>query len=337
MKAIGFRESLPVDHPEALIEFDAPVPEPGPQDLRVAVRAVAVNPVDTKIRRHAAPTDGARRILGWDAVGIVDAVGSEVSIFKPGDRVWYAGALDRPGCNAEFQCVDARLVSHAPHTLSDPEAAALPLTAITAWELLFDRLGVPRGGASGRHLLVTGAAGGVGSILIQLAHAMTRLTVLATASRERSRDWLQLLGANRVLDHTQPLAAQALAIAPAGVEYIASLTHTDQHYLQLVEALAPEGHLALIDDPEPIDVRLLKRKSASLHWEFMFTRSMFNTPDIGAQGALLQNVAERVDAGELRSTLGQHFCTINADNLRRAHALLESGRAVGKIVLEGFG
>lgn len=337
MKAIGFRESLPVDHAQALIEFDAPLPEPGPQDLRVAVRAVAVNPVDTKIRRYAAPTDGTPRILGWDAVGIVDAVGSEVSIFKAGDRVWYAGALDRPGCNAEFQCVDARLVSHAPRTLTDAEAAALPLTAITAWELLFDRLGVPRGGAAGRHLLVTGAAGGVGSILIQLAHAMTRLTVLATASRDQSRDWLQLLGADTVLDHTQPLAAQVLKIVPAGVEYIASLTHTDQHYLQLVDALAPEGHLALIDDPEPIDIRLLKRKSASLHWEFMFTRSMFNTPDIGAQGALLQNVAERVDAGELRSTLGQHFGTITADNLRRAHALLESGRAVGKIVLEGFG
>jgi zinc-binding alcohol dehydrogenase family protein len=270
---------------------------------------------------------------------VVDAVGDAVTLFKPGDRVWYAGDITRAGSNAEFQCVDERLVGRAPATLSDAEAAALPLTSITAWELLFDRFGVTpetRG-----TLLIVGAAGGVGSILIQLARQLTALTVVATASRAATQDWVRQLGAHQVIDHRQPLAAQVQRLVEAGqitpVTHVASLTQTDQHWDQLVELLAPQGKIGLIDDPAaPLDVMQLKRKSLSLHWELMFTRSLFHTADMQRQHELLNRVADLVDADRVRSTLAQHFGTINAANLRRAHAQIESGTTLGKIVLEGF-
>jgi zinc-binding alcohol dehydrogenase family protein len=341
MKAIGFFHNGPIDRDDALVDLDLPDPVPGPRDLLVEVRAVSVNPVDTKVRRNAAPPAGEARILGYDAAGVVRAVGREVTLFKPGDAVWYAGAIGRPGTNAELHAVDERIVGRKPSSLSFAEAAALPLTAITAWELLFDRLQVPRsedqGGNGGDAILVTGAAGGVGSILVQLARELTGLTVIGTASRPETQVWVSSLGAHHVIDHAQPLQPQLDAIGIPQVRHVASLTHTDLHYDALVQALAPQGRLGLIDDPAtPLDVMKLKGKSLSLHWEMMFARPMHQTPDMIEQHRLLNAVADLVDAGRLRTTVGEHLGRIDVANLKRAHALIESNRAKGKIVLEGF-
>lgn len=337
MKAIGYFTNLPIDQEHALVELDLPEPQPGPRDLLVEVRAVSVNPVDTKLRRHAAPAEGQARVLGFDAAGVVLGVGSDVALFKPGDRVWYAGSVARQGSNAQRQLVDERIAGLMPGSLGFAEAAALPLTAITAWELLFDRLQVPRD-VSGRSLLVTGAGGGVGSILVQLARQLTGLQVIATASRPQTREWVESLGAHAVIDHSRPLGEELRRIGAGPVDYVASLTHTDMHYDAIVEALRPQGRLGLIDDPAtPLDVTKLKRKALSLHWEMMFTRPLFETDDMIEQHRLLNAVAGLVDAGTLKTTLGEHFGRIDAANLRRAHALVESGRARGKIVLEGFG
>ena len=337
MKAVGYQTAGSIDRPDALLDIELPRPVPTGRDLLVEVQAIAVNPVDTKVRRSATPPPGEYKVLGYDAVGIVREVGPEVRLFQPGDAVWYAGAIDRSGSNAEFQRVDERIVGHRPVSLPAAEATALPLTGITAWELLFDRLQVPLAG-QGRpaSLLIVGAAGGVGSVLIQLARQRTGLTVIGTASRPESRAWVAELGAHHVIDHRQPLAAQIAALDAPPVDYVISLTHTDTYFPQLVEVLAPQGKLALIDDPEPIDVRLLKRKSLSLHWELMFTRSLFQTADMEAQHHLLNALAGLVDAGVVRSTVQARLGPICADNLKKAHALLESGGAVGKIVLEGF-
>ena len=337
MKAVGYRNNGAITRDDALLDLSLPRPLPTGRDLLVEVQAVSVNPVDTKVRRSAVPDTGQARILGFDAVGIVREIGAEVSLFKVGDAVWYAGAIDRPGSNSEFQCVDERIVGRKPATLSAAEAAALPLTAITAWELLFDRLQVPREAHTPASLLVTGAAGGVGSILVQLARQLTGLTVIGTASRPETRDWVVQMGAHHVIDHRQPLAAQVAALDAPPVMYVASLTHTEQHFAQIVELLAPQGKLALIDDPaELIDIRLLKRKSISLHWELMFTRSLFQTADMQAQHALLNEVAALVEQGRLRTTMQQNLGTINAANLMQAHRLIESGSTIGKIVLAGF-
>nr|WP_064494920.1 zinc-binding alcohol dehydrogenase family protein [Pseudomonas chengduensis] len=338
MKAVAYYQSLPADHPEALQDVQLAEPTPGAHDLLVEVRAISVNPVDTKIRLGVAPENGAAKVLGWDASGVVKAVGSEVTLFQPGDRVFYAGAIDRAGANSELHLVDERIVGHMPGSLSFAEAAALPLTAITAWELLFERLQVAEGSADqGQSLLIVGAAGGVGSILTQLARNLTGLTVIGTASRPETQAWVRDLGAHHVIDHSKPLSEELARIGIGQVTHVASLTQTDQHYAQLVESLEPQGRLALIDDPlQPLDVMQLKRKSLSLHWELMFTRSLYQTEDMIEQHRLLERVSDLVDAGVLKTTLGEHFGTINAANLRRAHALLESGKAKGKIVLEGF-
>ena len=337
MKAVGYRQSLPSEHPESLIDFVAAEPTASANDVLVEVKAVAVNPVDTKMRMRSVPTAGETKILGWDAAGIVKSVGSAVTLFKPGDRVWYAGSIARAGCNSEFHVVDERIVGHMPTSLDFAQAAALPLTSITAWELLFDRLGIALDQTDrGESLLVIGAAGGVGSILIQLARQLTGLKVIGTASREATREWVRSLGAHEVIDHTKPLADELKRIGHPAVTHVASLTQTDQHFMQIVEALAPQGKLALIDDPKPIDVMQLKRKSLSLHWELMFTRSLFATPDMIEQHRLLSKVASLVDQGFVRTTMGEQFGVINAANLRRAHAFLETGRAQGKIVLEGL-
>jgi len=337
MKAVAYQQSLPIGHPEALQDVELPEPRASGRDLLVEVRAVSVNPVDTKMRMRSQPAAGEWQVLGWDVAGVVRAVGPEVVGFVPGDRVWYAGAIDRPGANAELHLVDERLVGHMPNSLDFASAAALPLTAITAWELLFDRLGVvPGKQLRGESLLVIGAGGGVGSILLQLARRLTAMTVVATASRPETERWVRELGAHHVIDHRKPLLAELERVGVGPVSHVVSLTHTDQHFAAIVDALAPQGRLGLIDDPEPIDVRLLKRKSVSLHWELMFTRSLFGTGDMAAQGRLLGEVARMVEEGLIRTTLGEHFGTIEAVNLKRAHALLESGRARGKIVLEGF-
>lgn len=335
MKAIAYiQHGLPIDDALALVDVELPDPEPSPRDLLVEVRAVSVNPVDTKVRRGS-PTQ-APRVLGWDAAGVVRAVGSQVTLFKPGDEVFYAGSITRPGSNSELHLVDERIVGRKPSSLDFAQAAAMPLTAITAWELLFDRLGVPEGGGDGQSLLIVGAAGGVGSMLTQLARRLTKLKVIGTASREETRQWVRELGAHEVIDHSQPLAAELQRTGLGLVSHVASLTHTDAHYEQIVEALQPQGRLGLIDDPQRLDALPLKRKSLSLHWELMFTRPMFETPDMARQHELLTRVADLVDDGTLRTTLGEHFGAIDAANLRRAHALIESNRARGKVVLEGF-
>lgn len=337
MKAIVYRKPLAADDSQSLIGVELPAPEPGARDLLVKVEAISVNPVDTKIRRNVDP-GGADKILGWDVAGTVVAVGSEVTRFKAGDAVWYAGELERPGANSEFHVVDERLAGRKPSTLGMAEAAALPLTAITAWELMFQRMGIPHG-AQGRPatLLVVGAAGGVGSIAVQLARCLTGLTVVGTASRPETRAWVETMGAHHVVDHSKSLADEVRAVAPEGVDYVLSLTRTEDHFTALVDVLKPLGKLGLIDDPaEAIDIRLMKRKSLSLHWELMYTRSLFRTDDMGEQGHILDEVANLVDAGVLRTTMRERFGVIDAANLRRAHALLESGKTIGKVVLEGF-
>lgn len=337
MKAVGYYQNQAIDHPESLIDLTLPDPTPGEYDLLVEVKAISVNPVDVKIRGGVAPTAGEAKVIGWDAAGVVRAVGSKVSLFKAGDRVWYAGSLTRPGTNSELHLVDERIAGRMPQSLDFAHAAALPLTAITAWELLFDRLQVLDNAApSGNALLVIGAAGGVGSIMVQLARQLTGLTVIGTASRPETQAWVKELGAHHVIDHTKPLTEELKRIGVAQVEYVASLNQTEAHYAQIVEALAPQGKLALIDDPAQLDARPLKRKSISLHWEFMFTRSMFATADQIKQHQLLTRLADLIDAGVIRTTLAEHFGTINAANLKKAHALLESNKARGKIVLEGF-
>ena len=276
---------------------------------------------------------------GWiagDGVGTVEAVGADVSMFKPGDDVFYAGSIARPGAYAEYGLVDERIAGRKPSSLSDADAAALPLTSLTAWELLFDRLGVTEGGGAGDALLIVGAAGGVGSMLTQLASRLTKLRVIGTASRPETRAWVEALGAHDVIDHSRPLLEGLRALGVPSVRYVASLTQTDSHYPQIVEALAPQGRLGVIDDPDTLDAVPLKRKAVSLHWELMFTRSLFETPDMIRQHEILERVAALIDAGTLRTTTGEHFGRIDADNLRRAHALIESGRSRGKIVLEGF-
>ncbi len=318
----------------SLTAIELPVPVATGHDLLVEVQAISVNPVDTKVR--AGFNAEQPHVLGWDAVGVVKAVGDAVSLFREGDKVWYAGALGRPGSNSEFQLVDERIVALKPQTLDNASAAALPLTAITAWELLFDRLGVEEGGNKGDTLLIVGAAGGVGSILTQLASRLTGLTVIGTASRPESQRWVRELGAHHVIDHSKPLTGELARIGVTSVTHVASLTATAQHYAQIIEALAPQGKLVLIDDPDTLDARPLKAKSLSLHWEFMFTRSMFGTEDMIAQHQLLTRVARLIDDGTLKTTLGEHYGAITAENLQKAHRQIETGRAVGKIVLEGF-
>lgn len=337
MKAIAYYHSLPISDPLSLQDIELPEPVAGPRDLLVEVKAISVNPVDTKVRANTQPEGGAAKVLGWDVAGIVKAVGSEVTLFQPGDKVFYAGSIARAGANSELHVVDERIVGHMPNSLSFAHAAALPLTAITAWELLFERLQIAEGATDkGQSLMIVGAAGGVGSILTQLARQLTGLNVIGTASRPETEAWVRELGAHQVLDHSKPLNEELTRAGLPQVTHVASLTQTDQHLEQLVEALAPQGRLALIDDPKALDVGKLKRKSISLHWEFMYTRSLFETADMIEQHHLLNRVAALIDAGTLKTTFGEHFGTINAANLRRAHELLESGKAKGKIVLEGF-
>jgi zinc-binding alcohol dehydrogenase family protein len=337
MKAVGYRKSLPIDAADALIDFETAKPEPKGRDIRVAVKAISVNPVDYKVRKRAAPPEGETKILGYDAAGVVDAVGPGVTLFRPGDEVFYAGSILRQGTNSEFHLVDERIVGNKPKTLSSAQAAALPLTSITAWELLFDRFGaVPGKSVDPRTLLIVGGAGGVGSILIQLARRLTGLTVVATASRPESQKWCLELGAHAVIDHARPMNEQIERLKSPPVGLIASLTHTDQHYKALAEIMAPQGKFGLIDDPPEFNASVFKGKAGSIHWEAMFTRSSFQTADMIAQHHLLNDVSDLIDKGVLRTTLDQSFGTINAANLKRAHALLESGKSRGKIVLEGW-
>jgi zinc-binding alcohol dehydrogenase family protein len=337
MKAVAYRRCLPVTDPECLLDVELPDPVPGERDLLVHVHAVSVNPVDTKVRRGVAPPEGGLRVLGFDAAGVVEAVGPRVTRFRPGDAVFYAGSRIRSGTNAELHCVDERIVGRKPATLDFAQAAAMPLTAITAWEALFDRLqlrlGAPHDAGT---LLITAGAGGVGSIAVQLARRLTGARVIATASRPESRAQALALGAHLVVDHSQPLSEALRAAGVKWVERIFSVSNTDAHFAELAKVVAPQGRICVIDDPEPIDVRLLKARCASLHWEAMFTRSTFETPDMIEQGRLLDEVSALVDAGTLRTTHASTLGRIDAASLREAHARVESGRTIGKVVLAGF-
>jgi len=342
MKAIGYIKNLPITDDASLTDIELEQPVATGQDLLVKVKAIAVNPVDYKIRQNVPSDNDQYKVIGWDAVGEVITTGEAVSQFKPGDQVYYAGDLNRQGCNAEYQLVDQRLVGHKPKSLSDADAAALPLTTITAWEMLFEHLAIDKvavgsGEKSNDVILVIGAAGGVGSILVQLAKTLTGATVIGTASRESSSSWIKELGADYVVDHTKPLAPQIEALNIAQVSHVASLNSTDSYFDTYVELLKPFGKIAMIDDPAtPLDIMKMKPKSLSLHIEFMYARSMFQADDMVEQSRLLSTVADLVDQGYIKTTVGKHLGLINAANLKAAHESLEAGRSIGKIVLEGF-
>ena len=333
MKAISYIDGMDHGFQNPLVDIEKAMPSLKDRDLLVRIKAISVNPVDTKVRRNSVVA-GNMRILGWDAVGEVIEVGSGVQHFKVGDQVWYAGDLTRDGSNAEYQAVDERIVSLKPQSLSNAEAAALPLTAITAWEMLFDRFNVDLDQSD--NILVIGGAGGVGSIAIQLLKAKTNLKVIATASREETKAWVKSLGADYVIDHTEDLNTQIKALGLDAPRYIFSTNQTETYLPQISKLIAPQGKFGLIDDPKSLDIGEFKSKSVSVHWEFMFTRSMFNTTDIEQQSQLLHQVAELVDNHTIKTTLNQTLGKINAKNLKLAHELIETGRAKGKIVLEGF-
>jgi zinc-binding alcohol dehydrogenase family protein len=337
MKAVAFKIPGPIDREDALQDITLETPNAEGRDLLVKINAVSVNPVDTKLRLGAAPEGGNWRVLGFDAAGVVDAVGSEVQSFKPGDAVFYAGSIDRSGTNSEYHLVDERIVGRKPASLSDAQAAALPLTAITAWEMLFDRLDVKRPAAQGGNIiLVVGGAGGVGSITIQLLRALTDLTVIATASRPETQDWVRECGAQHVINHRQPMAPQVEALGLGAPGFVFSTTHSGQHFADIVELIAPQGRFGLIEGPEELNAKPLMGKSVSLHWELMFTRPLFGTPDMADQGKLLNEVAALVDSGRIRSTATEVAGKIDAATLRAVHAQIESSSTRGKIVLEGF-
>ncbi|MGR9189241.1 zinc-binding alcohol dehydrogenase family protein [Rhizobium leguminosarum] len=337
MRAVAYKTPQPISAETSLIDVELPMPEARGHDLLVEIKAVSVNPVDVKVRAHSAPPADELKVLGWDAAGIVKAIGADVTLFSPGDEVFYSGVISRPGSNAEFHLVDERIVGTKPKSLDFAAAAALPLTSITAYEALFDRLKVQDAvSGAGRSILIIGGAGGVGSIAIQIARALTDLTVIATASRPETQDWVKELGAHHVVDHSKPIAPQVAALGIGAPGFIFSTTNTDSHIGGIVEAIAPQGRFALIDDPKTLDIVPFKRKAVSVHWELMFTRPLYGTPDMIEQHKLLNRVSELVDGGKIRTTLSEIVGPINAANLKTAHAMVESGRMKGKAVLAGF-
>ncbi|AET89349.1 NADPH:quinone reductase [Burkholderia sp. SFA1] len=338
MKAIGLTRYLPISNPESLVDIELAKPTPTGRDLLVKIEAIAVNPVDTKVRAPKDKVEDAPRVLGWDAAGVVEAVGPDVTLFKAGDPVYYAGDITRQGANSEFHLIDERIVGAKPKSLDFTCAAALPLTTITAWEALFERLGVSAEGKdAGKSVLIIGGAGGVGSIGIQLAKRVAKLQVIATASRPESVKWAEDLGADHIVNHFGDIAQQMKDIGFAQVDYVLIFNDTDRHFPAAAEVVKPQGGICtIVENAKPVAVELLKSKSAAFHWEFMFTRAMFKTPDMIEQHKLLSEVARLIDAGTIRTTLGRNLGTINASNLREAHRLLEEGRTVGKLVLTGF-
>jgi len=338
MKAVALTRYLPIDDPQSLLDVELPTPVPGAHDLLVRVEAVSVNPVDTKVRSPKPLIETQPKVLGYDAAGTIEAVGESVDGFQPGDRVYYAGDVTRPGSNAQFQLVDARLAGHAPRSLDLAEAAALPLTAITAWELLFQRMPFDsEHGGEDKSLLVIGGAGGVGSIAIQLARR-AGFTVIATASRNETTEWCRTMGALHVVNHRHALAPQLEALGFGQVDAVLNLADTDHYWDVIGQLLAPQGHVGLIVEPAGA-LRIgdpYKAKCIGIHWEFMFARARFNTPDMAEQGRILERVASLIDAGELRGTRTETLVPINAANLREAHRRLESGSTIGKLALAGW-
>lgn len=341
MKAIGLSRYLPVSDSQCLQDINCDLPKPGARDLLVKVEAISVNPVDTKVRAPKEQVENPPRILGWDACGTVVSCGNEVSLFGPGQRVYYAGDISRAGCNSEYHLVDERIAGLAPASLSPEEAAALPLTSLTAWEALFERLAIPldtqNAEAANKTLLIIGAAGGVGSIAIQLATQLAGLQVIATASRPESSDWCKQMGADRVLNHQQDLAQQFQQSELSKPDYILCCQPADQYFDTMVELIKPQGHICgIVDNQQPISLQKLKAKSATFSWEFMFTRAMFQTDDMIEQHHILNEVSRLVDEGILKGTRTETLSPINSQNLRLAHQRLEAGTMIGKLVLSGW-
>ncbi len=334
MKAVGLYQYLAIEDSDSLQDLDLTQPQASGHDLLVAVKAISVNPVDTKIRAPKPKVEPEPRVLGWDAAGKVVAIGSEVEHFCVGDQVYYAGDITRAGTNSEFHLVDERIVGRKPASLSFSQSAALPLTSITAWEALFDRLGIsPHGDDQGKSILIIGGAGGVGSIAIQLVSKVAKLKVIATASRDESRDWCLRLGADQVINHRHSIDKELVDANIGSVDYILCLNSTEQHWPAMAEAIKPQGRICSIVESTGVDLNLLKSKSATFVWEFMFTRSMYQTPDMIEQQRLLNAVSTLVDQGEIVTTVGQVIRPINAENLRQAHAMIEKGHSIGKTVL----
>jgi NADPH:quinone reductase len=335
MKAVGYYAAGPIDRPDALVDLSLPLPTPTTHDLIVRVHAISVNPVDTKVRAAANPDQGNPRVLGFDSEGVVEAVGTDVSLFKAGDEVFYAGDIMRPGCNSELHAVDERLVGRKPGSISWAEAAALPLTSITAWEALFDRLDVRRPVAGAQAILIVGS-GGVGSMAIQLAKDLTDLTVITTASLPEGEAWVRTLGADHVIDYRRPLAEGFAGLGIDAPGFVFSTTHTHEHITEIVKLIAPQGRIAFIDDPPSLDIVCLKSKNLSAHWEYMFSRAMYRTADMIEQHKLLSEIARLVDAGRITSAMTECLSPICAETIRNAHARVESGSLRGKIVIEGW-
>jgi zinc-binding alcohol dehydrogenase family protein len=334
VKAVGFYQNLPIDHADALQDIEVTTPHLRDHDLLIEVKAVSINSVDTKIRVHGDVPDGAARILGWDAAGVVQATGPRVTLFKPGDRVWYAGDITRPGSNSELHAVDERIVGPMPQSLDFAQAASLPLTAITAWELLFDRLRIHEADPTESSvLLVIGAAGGAGSILTQLARRLTGVTIIATASRPETRNWVLAHGAHHVINHREPWAPQLSALDINEIEFVTGLNESAGYLLQIAAVMRPEGKFALIDDPKSLDIGPLKAKSISIHWELMYTRPIFTTRTMSRQHALLRRMTELVDRGDVVHTLTHRIDGFDAVSLAQAHALVEAGSMIGKVVV----
>lgn len=333
MKAVGYLQNLDISKSDSLMDLTLEKPNTfQPHDVLVKVMAVSVNPVDFKIRQGVPAKNDHPKILGWDIAGVVEKVGTSVTKFKVGDQVYYAGDITRPGGNAEYHLVDSRLVGFKPKSLDFEQAAALPLTSITAWEIIFERLRIQKHESDATALVMAGA-GGVGSIVIQLVKKLTNLNVIATASRSESIDWSKSMGADAVINHKKPLMPQIAPLGLSPVKYIIGTTASDTYAKQFSEIIEPQGHIALIDDPETFDIVPFKRKSVSLHWELMFTKSMFQTADMIQQGNLLDEVGRLVDEGIILTTQKASLGKMNAANMKKAHALLESGASVGKITL----
>ena len=339
MKAVGLYKYLPIEQADALLDIEIDKPCPQARELLVKVHAVAVNPVDVKMRAPQDKVEGVPRILGWDAAGVVAEVGANATLFKLGDEVFYAGSFTQPGCNSEFHIVDERIVGAKPKSLSFTQAAALPLTSITAWEAIFDRLGIDNNGAeAGKQLLILGGAGGVGSVAIQVAKQVAKLAVTATASRLESRKWCKELGADHVVNHYIDIPEQVSELGIDGYDYILCFNDTDEHWQSIASVIAPQGKIcSIVETAADVDLGALKSKSATFVWEFMFTRSMYETGDMIEQHHLLNSVAELVDAGKVKTTINQVLEPINASSLKKAHAEIESRHTIGKIVLQGWG
>ena len=332
MKAVGFRQGGPLEREDSLIDIEVADPSPGPRDLLVRVHAVSVNPVDTKVRGGAKPGEEPM-VLGYDAAGVVDAIGSDVTLFAPGDEVFYAGTIKRPGTNSELHVVDERIVGPKPRSFDFAQAAALPLTGLTAWELLFDRLRVPRGGGEGQTILIVNGAGGVGSMLVQFARQLTKLRVIATASRPETIAWVKQMGAHDVIDHRKPLNEGLAAIGVKAVNFVASLAASEQHLAAFARIIAPQGSLAVIDDVKSFDIVALRQKSITVAWEGVFTRSIYETPDMIEQHRILSEIARLADEGVLQGTMTRDLGPMSAATLKAAHELVETGASIGKIVL----